>query len=236
MKLCRSPIKQLPPQPMRYSNIGFAVSDAHIASTATKAVTLSPRYSNCSCNPLKLRKHVTPRLDLTPMQSSSGWIGLFKKCWPRGLMMNRTTGRHNYRMLWRHTALQYTSRLAIFLIFLCMVKNYAFLSTLCTLAQMTIFLLAPVKLCQPVHQPFKKPTNQPVQLSTKTKRGATNYIIGKSMDPSIKKDKRYSSTAPLYQLVNLQSCSVRGKAHTSSYKTSTMSPSELKTRWATSNW
>ena len=57
------------PQPMDCSNNEFAVSDLHIVSTATKAGTLSQRFSNCSCNPLKLRKH-EPLLLL--MQSSSG--------------------------------------------------------------------------------------------------------------------------------------------------------------------
>ena len=47
------------------------------------------------------------------------------------------------------------------------------------------------------------------------------------MDPSTKKDKRYYSTAQLYQLVNLQSFSVRGKAHSPSQKTSTMTNKQL---------
>ena len=72
MELYRSPSKQRPPQSMHCSNIGFAVSDVHIASTATKAGTSSQRFSNCSCNPLKLKKHVPLLLDLSLMQSSSG--------------------------------------------------------------------------------------------------------------------------------------------------------------------
>ena len=44
--------------------------------------TSSQRFSNCSCNPLKSRKHKPLLVDLSLMQSSSGWIGLFKIWWP----------------------------------------------------------------------------------------------------------------------------------------------------------
>ena len=53
-----------------------------------------------------------------------------------------------------------------------------------------------------------------------SQKGEMRCVIEKSMDPSTKKDKRYYSTPQLYQLLDLQSSSVLGRANISSHRTS----------------
>ena len=67
--------------------------------------------------------------------------------------------------------------------------------------------------------PFQKSYESARLTINQSHKGAMRCIIGKSMDPSTKKDKTYYSTAQFYQLLNLHSSSVRGKAHTSSHRT-----------------
>ena len=231
MKLCRSTIKQLPPQPMHYSNTGFAVSDGcpysihsdqgrNFESKVSKLLVQSLEIEKTCTTALRPQsKAVIERMNRTLRKMLAKCVNDEQNNWSTQLPYVMTAYRTSV-----HESTGYTPHFLVYGQKICLPIDFMYPIPNDHLPSSTNEIVSARKLA------FQKAYESARSTLNRARKSATRYIIGKSIDPSIMKDKSYYSTAQLYQLVNLQSISVRGKAHTSSYETSTMSPIVLKTR------